>query len=226
MDTEELISLLLDEGVIGDERRLTPSSQFLDRVDQLSGQFDSIPRDDLESEIGSVTAEDDPTRELAGIGQNDVRFVSIYGVLREYLPQAPAESLMDLAISLYFATGEEVKSDGSPEQFIPIDSRQLELILELFPALILYIWRDDCDPCDTMRQEFDEIFTEQPEDLALFSLYGPESATMLEDRFNVVGGPTTLFIHRAKVFSRLVGAQYQSRIRAEVEALRERGATD
>jgi len=111
---------------------------------------------------------------------------------------------------------------GVPDEFMPIHADQIPLVLSLSQKAIVYIWKTNCDPCDTMCEELESLFGEtEDEELGLYSLYGPDGSEFLHDRYNVLGAPTTLFFVNGEVDARLVGPHYRSVITSEIETLRE-----
>jgi hypothetical protein len=111
----------------------------------------------------------------------------------------------------------EAPDDGVPEAFTPVDGDLLDLVLLLTERAIVYVWRADCPPCDVMREEFDDIFPEPPADTSLFAVFGPDWAVHLQEQYNVVGGPTTLFMLGTRVDVRLQGGQHRAAIDNEIE---------
>lgn len=112
-----------------------------------------------------------------------------------------------------------VPDDGAPEAFLPVTVAELRTIVPLYDPCIVYVWRRDCDPCDLMRETFDELLREPPEDLLPVAVYGPDDAQLLSERFDVVGGPTSLFVSDGRVASRLIGAHHESVVESEIEAI-------
>jgi hypothetical protein len=53
------------------------------------------------------------------------------------------------------------------------------------------------------------------------AVYGPDAPVLLEERYNVVGAPTTLFVLNGRVDARLQGAHEEYKIESEVQKLRE-----
>jgi hypothetical protein len=72
-----------------------------------------------------------------------------------------------------------------------------------------------------VRDDFEEIFEPPPDDLLLLSVYGPECPVLLEERFDIVGAPTVLFVRGGTVDSRMVGGREKTAIESEIETLRE-----
>lgn len=111
---------------------------------------------------------------------------------------------------------------GVPNSFLSIHGDQLPLVLSLTPKAIVYVWQSNCDPCDTMREEFESIFSSvENNELGLYAVYGPDAAEWLYERYSVVGAPTTLFFVNGEIDARLQGAQYRSVIVSEIETLQE-----
>ena len=113
----------------------------------------------------------------------------------------------------------EPPDEGVPGAFTPLDGDLLDLVLLLTERAIVYVWRDDCPPCDVMREEFDDIFPEPPDDVSLFAVFGPDWAVHLQEQYDVVGGPSTLFMIGTRVDVRLQGGQHRAVIDNELEKL-------
>ena len=110
-------------------------------------------------------------------------------------------------------------SSGAPHYFLPVHGDRLPTLLRVCQPAVVYVWREDCDPCDTMRQELEQLLAERDDDIGLFAVYGPDSATFLFEEYDVIGAPTLLFMTEERVDSRLQGAQYRDVIAAEIAQL-------
>ena len=115
----------------------------------------------------------------------------------------------------------EIPDEGSPDPFVPVRGPSLPVLLPLYERAIVYTWREECPPCDVMREAFEAVLEEPPADIALFSVYGPDNAELLHEHYDVVGGPTTLFCYRGSVDARLAGAYAEQIVESEVRKLRE-----
>lgn len=112
--------------------------------------------------------------------------------------------------------------EGAPEAFLPVHGDRLPALVRLQRAAIVYVWREDCDPCDLVRGDFDELFDDRPpEDLMLYAVYGPDWAEELYEAFDVAGAPTTLFVKDGEVDARFLGAHTRTALENEVGILRE-----
>jgi hypothetical protein len=110
---------------------------------------------------------------------------------------------------------------GVPAAFTPVHGDRLVVLAALFPRAVVYVWRDDCEPCETVRADLDAVFPEPPEDVALLAAFGPRWATLLDDAYDVVGGPTMLFLRAGRPEARLVGPAPRESLENEVRLLRE-----
>lgn len=113
-----------------------------------------------------------------------------------------------------------VPDEGAPDAFLPVTAAELRTIVALCDPCIVYVWRRDCDPCDLMRETFGELLEKPPADLLPVAVYGPDDAQLLSKRYDVVGGPTTLFVSDGRVESRLIGAHHGSVVENEIEAIK------
>jgi hypothetical protein len=222
LDERELESLI-DASVIVDRGRdISLAPTFVDAVDAHENTLRNAAADhadllvestgacDSRADANAVTAAlDCDTRRLA-------RFLA--------LDDAGTESLVDaLRYTLLVERFERPAppTAGAPAGFLSLHGDQLPLALALSQRAMVYVWREDCDPCDTMRDEFEDAFGETGDDeLGLYAVYGPDAAGFLYDRYDVAGAPTTLFVLDGTVDCRLEGAHYRSVIDSEIETLR------
>jgi thiol-disulfide isomerase/thioredoxin len=111
---------------------------------------------------------------------------------------------------------------GAPEPFVPVDGRRLPLVVLTVERAIVYVWREDCPPCDLMRDDLEAVVDGGLGDIALFAVYGPDAMNVLADRYRVTGAPMTLFFLDGSVDARLRGANHPEVIQKEIEKLRAR----
>lgn len=112
--------------------------------------------------------------------------------------------------------------EGAPSAFLSVHGDRLPALVRLQRAAVVYVWREDCDPCDLVRGDFDELFEDRPPaDLMLYAVYGPDWAEELYEAFEVAGAPTTLFVKDGEVDARFLGAHTRSALENEVSILRE-----
>lgn len=218
MQAEALVDVLVDRDVLAvtGDGQLTVRSEFEAAVERRR------ERDRAEPE-----APDDPYVEVPRLELDhrsddpDTYSRALYRSIREWLPDLTTERTYQVFLVLDQLYRGVARSEGAPASFAPIRGDQLGFVIDLFPRAIVYIWLEDCPPCDTVREDFDRLFPEQPEDLGLFAVYGPEYEDLLRERYDVVGGPTTLFVEDGRVSTRLHKAPSLDVLENEIGILRE-----
>lgn len=107
--------------------------------------------------------------------------------------------------------------DGAPATFFPVHVDHLVSLRDSLRKALIYIWREDCDPCDTMKGYLESEFGDRTDDVVLLSAYGPEDRQQLHDEYDVGGAPTLLFVRNGSVDARLLGAHPPSVLMTEFE---------
>ena len=225
-DSETLLERLSAGDVleVDDRGTVRLDEAFTDRIDARRREIAGADDADLREVLRDASVEDDAIEGLIEAAALDEEF------LAEYLALDRVDGLSHEArlrtLSLFDALRHAPPDAGAPEPFVPVRGVRLPLLLPLYELAIVYTWREDCPPCETMKEGFEATFEEPPADIALFSVYGPDWGELLEERYDVVGGPTTLFFHEGRVDVRLTGAHATPIVRREVEKLRDVAAGD
>lgn len=110
-----------------------------------------------------------------------------------------------------------------PDGFVPIDGGEIESFVQRHSAAVLYFWREDCDPCDDVRADLEALLADGqiPEPVGLAAVYGPDSAELVREEYQVAAAPTTLFCKHGAVDSRILGASGYDAIRSEIATIAE-----
>jgi len=95
--------------------------------------------------------------------------------------------------------------EGAPEAFLPVRGDMLQLLAQLYPQVIVYVWREECDPCDLIRGDLDDLVQPGQAGVPLLAVYGPDWAELLHETYGVVGAPSILFLIDGSVDLRLRG---------------------
>lgn len=216
---EALFERLLEAGIVeeadgADEVRLSPAVR--DEVDRVNEALLDRELDDVAEEFESAF---DGRILNAGceLAETDLPCVAEWRVLRDRLPGAAPEQVLRLLTVSDLFRGTPTETAGVPEPFLPVSGERLRTLLKLFDRAIVYVWKRDCPPCDTVRSDLEEILEEPPAGIPLFAVYGPDAGTLLYDAYAVVGAPTVLFVLNDGVDLRLEGAQYRDTLRREIE---------
>lgn len=220
MDDPTTVETLLDEGVLTESGGLTTSETYLAAVDRWRDRLTDTPEPGRDVVASTV---DDPAvaDRLGAVSEFDPEFVATYLALDETLDVYTAEELVRVAVGVDQLGPDHPPSDGAPDAFLPIRGSDIRTYTTLYERAIVYTWREDCDPCDAIRSDFDEIFADGAEETLLLAVYGPNWSELLHEEYDVDAGPTTLFMRDGAVDARLVGAPYTQVVAKEVEILRE-----
>ncbi|WP_255197438.1 hypothetical protein [Halorarius litoreus] len=224
VDSGTLLDRLVDGGVVepadgGDRLRLTDA--FTDRLDATRAtlaDLDSAARRETLSEHVEAPAEVDA---VLDVSDHDEEILVEYLAVADHVAQLSHADRLRVLPVVDALRRDPPADHGSPAAFTPVHGDRLPLLLRVHPEAVVYVWLDDCTDCDQMRATLDELFEAAPDDVAFFSVYGPDAPRILQERYGVPGGPATLFIHEGTVDARLYGAQYESVVESELRTLRE-----
>ncbi len=212
-DPERILDQLVEAGLVetvGDE--LTPTPTLLERRETLT------EKDDLRSRLPDIASEGASAfLELAG---RTPSLLADYVILSERTELGHGDKLR--ALSIFDGLLEDAPDEGAPKAFLPVAGDRLPLHVNLYEKAIVYIWREECPPCATLRERFDAIFDAPPADVGLFSVYGPDHARALYEWYDVSGGPAILYFIGGEVDARMYGDYERSTIETEIDKLRDR----
>lgn len=218
---EDLVAAdVLVEGGDGAELALSPSFRA-ERADQVRAT-DALEDAALETALREET---DGLLALPEAHRERVDLLASARSLAAFLPERPLEERLKLLPVVDQFAEPPPRESGAPAAFTPVTDRQLRTLLRTARMAIVYVWRDDCAPCDLMARTFDEVFPEPLEDVALLAAYGPECPEAMA-ALGVEGAPTVLFLLEGSVDTRLHGAQHPEAIEAELETLRSLAVSD
>ena len=146
-----------------------------------------------------------------------IEYISIYEFMNGSSPRDIIESMIYLS---YLRNGEP-RSEMTPEHFIPIHGEFIEGIVPFALRAIIYVWRPNCEPCETVKSDLESMAESGSLDKVMrLSVFGPNNAVTLEKELDVVGAPTILFLSQGAVDSRLVSAPPRNAIRKEVSIIK------
>ncbi|WP_338741330.1 thioredoxin family protein [Haloplanus salilacus] len=173
--------------------------------------------------VGDLLGDPETASALAAAEVSDPDFLARYVALRERDDDLSATQASTLAVVLgQFETGRP-RDESAPEAFLSVDGEDLLRLVALHDRCVVYAWREDCPPCETIKADFDELFADGPPgDVLPLAVYGPDCPQLLDREFDVSVAPTLLFTLHGDVDSRYVGAPTTEGLRAEIQTLRER----
>lgn len=226
MNPRQILARLISEGVFeprSGEEDVQLSSKFRESTKEVRAIVDNAETDGIDALLADVADDPDVRANLRSVVGDDPELLVSYLALSDFVEELTHLQTLRVALVTRQMTAEPPRSEGAPEWFLPIDGENLGIVSSLYDRCIVFIWREECPPCDIVREDFDELFANgPPEDLLLVSVYGPACADYLEAEFDVVGGPTTLFVLHGRVDARLQGASGRAVLEKEIQKIRER----
>lgn len=221
--SEELVEQLHAEGVIeatSDGEGLKLTSEFSTKLSEYSEDVDSWDDAQIRAELRELTGFDEESDALLEVAEANESIIAEYFALSSVESLTHADRLRVLTV--FDSLREDAPpASGAPEAFLPVHGDRVPFLVNIHDRSIVYIWMDDCDPCDLMREDFNDIFEEPPEDIALFGVYGPDVVELFYEEYSVDGAPTTLFFLNGEVDARLRGAYYKRVTKKEIKKLRD-----
>ncbi|WP_254280436.1 thioredoxin family protein [Haloarcula marina] len=220
MDSGSLTNALVAAGLLAveDEESTLELGEAMDEY--VDASTSSIGESTLELDAPSVDHLEDEIRPVVSeLGALNSRLAALYLAVADAAPAlSHADRLRALPLLDALVAGPQ-RTDGAPDPFIPIGGDQVAAYLHLHRLVVLYVWRDDCEPCEVMRADIEAVVDEPPEALSLFAVHGPDIPFDVRERYNILGGPVTLFLVDGEVDARLSGPHHQVVIERELETL-------
>jgi len=212
VEPESILSSLAAAGVVhddGEEVTLTESfrGQRAEIRETIAGEDDSPVSSSVETALQAAATEVD--RELRATAGAVAAATGLE-------PEAVAGAALALG-----RIEEPAPTHGVPDGFTPIRGEEIAAFLERHPTAIVYVWGDDCEPCEAVRSDLEEMQERGtiPDSMGLAAVYGDQCQQLLGDRFDVTVAPTTLFCAGGRVDSRLIGAHHQETLASEIEII-------
>jgi hypothetical protein len=226
MSATDAVEQLIERDVFrtaddADELRLTES--FREAVEQRRETLADRAPADRPDAVGDALDDPDLAATLTAADVTDPDFLARYVALRTRADDLSATQALTLAVVVGQLVDGRPRDEGAPEAFLPVDGEDLLRLVALQDRCIVYAWREDCPPCETIKSDFADLFADGPPgDVLPLAVYGPDCPALLDREFDVSVAPTLLFTLHGDVDSRFVGAPSTEGLRAEIRTLRER----
>lgn len=220
-EADQLLDRLVDANVlaVASDDELELSETFAADLEE-GDAFFRENADDARDALRSVSAGESMTlKALLTFGADCPELLAEYLTLAESTELTHDERLRVLPFLGTFRPDVPPET-GVPEPCIAIDGERLPFVVSMFRTAIVYVWKEECPPCDLVRGDLEALFEHPPDDHGLFAVHGPSAAEFLYEEYRVDGAPTTLFFLDGEVDVRLRGAESSAVLEAEVEKLR------
>lgn len=206
MDSPKLYQTLVDVGIFAEDEKVVLTEEFSQTISTKQSEVDTRLKQDLEfkSKDGNIDSYIQALDEFIDI--STIPYIGILPIILS-IHQPPPHT------------------EGTPEKFLPLQGKFIKSVVANLQTAIVYIWQDNCDPCEEMRMKLTDVVSDVSDEIVLLSVYGPANAQRLYDDFAVKGAPTTLFVKCGTVSSRLLGSNATSTVRNELKIIRSTTST-
>ena len=219
---DRLIECGVFESVEG-ESQLRTTASFGDAVSAHETTLAESDTDGIRDAVSELTDDPETAAALCAGAEYDPTLLARYVAITERATDLVPAQALALSVLVDQLETDLPRSKGSPEAFFPVRGSDLVRLVSAYERCVVYAWREDCPSCDVVRSDFDELFADgAPDDVMLLSVYGPDCAELLEDEYDIVVAPTTVFTLEGTVDARLVGKPAFETLESEVERIRER----
>ncbi len=225
MSATDAVNRLIERDVFeatGDNE-LRPTESFRTAVDRHRRTLTDCDTDELSAAVTELTNEPDVADTFAAADISDIDFLARYVALWDRTTDLSAAQALTLTVVIGQLETEMPRAEGAPAAFLPVGGEDLVRLVRLHDRCVVYAWREDCPPCETIKADFDDLFgADPPGDLLLLAVYGPDYPRLLDREFDMSAAPTMLFTLDGRVDSRFVGTPSAEGLESEIETLRER----
>lgn len=216
-DYERLLDDLLEAEIFeaSADGELHPTESFRRTREEYRDEVAGLDDDEFDEELSAFTSADGVTPPDVGVDAlGDAK--AIYHAAESM----DRERSMLAAVALQRIEAANAAS-GVPDGFVELNGEEIDGFMRSNPAAVVYFWREDCDPCDGVREIFEALLAdgEIPEQVGLGAVYGPDSAELVRERYQVAVAPTTLFCVDGRIDSRIIGDSEYNVLRTEIRTI-------
>lgn len=218
-DFEELLDALLEAGVFepSEDGELRPTQAFHREREERRAEIAAMDDEAFDDAVDRFATDDD-------VAASDVDADTLGAAMAIHDSSEALDRERSLLAALALGRLEETEREpGVPRGFVRIESGDVDGFVGNHPAAVIYVWREDCDPCDGARENFESLLAdgEIPEWVGLGAVYGPDAADLIREEYQVGVAPTTLFCVDGAIDSRIVGNPGYEAFRSEIRTITE-----
>ncbi|MDG5821395.1 hypothetical protein [Natronococcus sp. A-GB7] len=215
---EQLIERDVFERACDQQLRLTDS--FGSTVDTYRKCLDAADNDEMEATIETVVDDGETAVQLCTRTEYDPDLLSRFVAIRERGTELTVTETVLVAIITEQLEDGVPPEHGAPDGFVPVTGPGLMKLVETCERCLVYIWRDECDPCKDVRSDLEAIVAEEPPTETIpLAVYGPDCGRLLRTEYDVVGAPTVLCTADGSIETRLVGPTAREKLATELRLI-------
>lgn len=222
MDDAADSELLFDTDVLTTANgTVTTTESFETDVAGYAEEIAALSFEDLTERVRDRVGRAGVVEPLAELGADDPRTLAELFALHDRVGSSESDEWLSLLPALRLFRSEATPTDGVPESFIPVSAAHVPQFTRIYSPAVVYVWLDDCPPCDTVKEDLESIF-EESRGVMPFAVYGPDDKEFLREEYEVTAGPALLFMRDGEVDCRLYGAQPKGTVESELSKIAER----
>jgi len=210
IDNLKLLSVLEESNILSrDGESYHTTDEFASKYEQYDHKEYAM------TEIKDAVSDTDLDLELQSTDEKK-NLYSYHQALRDYDLDLSDEEYLILSYALVL-----LAKEASNSPFTRISGTNIEEFLDFSEECIIFVSKDDCDPCDRVRERISSLVEQDliPEQVMLAEVFGPDYQEVLYDTFDVIGAPTVLFCTEQQIELRLLGDTTADRLRETVADL-------
>lgn len=194
---------------------VTTTADFDSEVEEFAEEITSLSFEELIERVHDCVEREGVIEPFAQLGSDDARTLAELFVLHDRLEPTVTDDWLSLLPVLRLFRSQDMPIRGVPESFIPVPATQIPYLTQVYSPAVVYVWLDDCPPCDTVREDLESLF-EKPQGVMPFAVYGPDDQQFLRKEYDVTAGPALLFMRSGRIDSRLYGAHPIQTVKSEL----------
>lgn len=216
MQGERLLARLVENDVIDDSGTAPVfEDSFRERADAYESELALQEGEALAEAVRDEVPDLQIPNDGSTFDADDVPYLAELLALRDRLADSETALQVFPALDLFGENPPPV--DGTPELFVQVTGGRLRTLVKLYERAIVYAWGYECPPCETVREDFDELLDEPPEGIPLLAVCGEGCHELLYEEFELRGAPTVLFVIDGQSDLRLEGAQHREVLENELQ---------
>lgn len=206
VDVESALDRLIEHGVVdeADEGALSTTSGFEDTRCVYHDTYAHMADEGFHSTVADLfdIDRDEVGEHIDATGMTRDELVAYLSV-RSFLDDPPEQETLAVMAGIVVQIG-----PGSP---VPIAVDELtdedyEAFLADEPDAVVTVWKHGCDPCEAMKEDFDEILAAVPDGVAVAGVDGAE-VPAFRRAFDVSVAPAVLLFRGGELRETLTGRQ-------------------
>lgn len=204
-EQRELFVRLLESSVLErkDDNQFVPTQMFERVRKQQYNQFQDLSQE-RRSEVINQYFPELPT----SFSEAELETIRDAMAVQEFTSEFTLTESLRVAFAIR-RLNDPPRSSGAPDGFTPLRAPEIPLFLQQYSVSIIYIWQDNCSPCDGVSNILTKLVNDGvvDEQVGLGAVSASNQVEFLHNQYEIGFVPTTLFCVGDQVDSRLLGGK-------------------